>query len=52
MCLHFWKFENFHEITWNFAQMTESVFFADKKYLVWITLHASSSVFEFHLYGS
>ena len=30
MCLNFWKFENCHEIAWNFARMIESVSVAEK----------------------
>ena len=37
----FWKLENFNEITWNFADMTELIFVSEKTYFGLATTHVS-----------
>ena len=33
MCLNFWEFENSHEMIWNFAKLTESLFVVEKTWV-------------------
>ena len=51
--LKFWKFANSHKITWNFAQMTGTVFVDGKTYfeLPWIHLSGFADSPRFHLYS-
>ena len=49
--LEFWNFVNSHELSWNFAQMTKSVFVVEKTYfaLPRTNLSAFSVSLRFHL---
>ena len=53
ICLNFWKFANCYKSTWNFTQMTESVFVEGKTYfgLPWTHLSALAASSWFHLYA-
>ena len=53
MCLNFWNFENCHEITWNFAQIIESVFVVEKTWFGFPSrnLSAFGECHRFHLYS-
>ena len=53
LLLNFWKFANTCKITWNFAQMTETVFVDQKTYFELARIHLSGFADSprFHLYS-
>ena len=53
LLLNLWKFANSHKITWNFAQMNETVFVDQKTDLELPTWHLSgfADSLRFHLYS-
>ena len=53
LLLNFWKFANSCKITWNFAQMTETVFVDQKTYFELPRIHLSgfADCPRFHLYS-
>ena len=53
MCLNFSKFANCYETTWNFTQMTESVFVEEKTYFRLLRTHLTALADSswFHLYA-
>ena len=53
LLLNFWKFANSCKITWNFAQMTETVFVDEKTYFEFPRIHLSGFADSprFHLYS-